>query len=122
MTELHAGQFRFISKTRGERCTPRVLLLKIALSCSRVCHSSLNVDDKLRGGLARGFGRQRRVRFRPGLGNEFGRLDVLVNNAAISNTRLRPGDSIEEYLQVDPPEQSVPRRGAPGWETNVLAS
>jgi NAD(P)-dependent dehydrogenase (short-subunit alcohol dehydrogenase family) len=31
--------------------------------------------------------------------NEFGRLDVLVNNAAISNTRLRPGQSVEEYAQ-----------------------
>src|ERR1700747_2572081 len=31
------------------------------------------------------------------LGNEFGRLDVLINNAAISNTGLRPGIPIEEY-------------------------
>jgi NAD(P)-dependent dehydrogenase (short-subunit alcohol dehydrogenase family) len=28
---------------------------------------------------------------------EFGRLDVLVNNAAISNTRMRAGMSVEEY-------------------------
>src|SRR5450631_3757412 len=28
--------------------------------------------------------------------NELGSLDVLVNNAAISNTRMRPGMSIEE--------------------------
>ena len=28
---------------------------------------------------------------------ELGRLDVLVNNAAISNTRMRPGVSVEEY-------------------------
>ena len=40
---------------------------------------------------------------------EFGRLDVLVNNAAISNTRKRPGLSLEEYAKIDPPEQRVPR-------------
>ena len=40
---------------------------------------------------------------------EFGRLDVLVNNAAISNTSKLPGMSVEEYVEVDPPEQRVPR-------------
>ena len=30
---------------------------------------------------------------------EFGRLDVLVNNAAVSNTRMPPGMSVEEYSQ-----------------------
>ncbi|HEY9681613.1 MAG TPA: SDR family oxidoreductase [Oculatellaceae cyanobacterium] len=30
---------------------------------------------------------------------EFGRLDVLINNAAISNTGLAPGMSIEEYVK-----------------------
>ena len=29
--------------------------------------------------------------------NEFGRLDVLINNAAISNTSFRPGMTVEEY-------------------------
>src|SRR5262249_4769223 len=32
--------------------------------------------------------------------NEFGRLDVLVNNAAISNTSKLPGMSVEEYAQL----------------------
>ena len=40
---------------------------------------------------------------------ELGRLDVLVNNAAISNTSKRPGMSVEEYAKIDPPEQRVPR-------------
>src|SRR5260221_9887482 len=35
--------------------------------------------------------------------SELGRLDVLVNNAAISNTRLRPGMSIEEYSKSTRP-------------------
>src|SRR5260370_6613097 len=31
---------------------------------------------------------------------ELGRLDVLINNAAISNTGLRPGVTIEEYAKL----------------------
>ena len=34
---------------------------------------------------------------------ELGRLDVLVNNAAISNTRMRPGVSVEEYSKSTRP-------------------
>src|SRR6202521_4215506 len=32
--------------------------------------------------------------------NEFGRLDVLVQNAAISNTNKLPGQSIEEHART----------------------
>jgi NAD(P)-dependent dehydrogenase (short-subunit alcohol dehydrogenase family) len=35
--------------------------------------------------------------------NEFGRLDVLVQNAAISNTNKLPGQSIEEYARTTRP-------------------
>src|SRR6201999_3319770 len=35
--------------------------------------------------------------------SEFGRLDALINNAAISNTRLRPGESVEEYSKSTRP-------------------
>src|ERR1700739_666846 len=35
--------------------------------------------------------------------NEFGRLDVLVQNAAISNTRKLPGQSIEAYAKTTRP-------------------
>src|ERR1700755_2572616 len=35
--------------------------------------------------------------------NEFGRLDVLINNAAISNTGLRSDMSIEDYARSTRP-------------------
>ena len=41
--------------------------------------------------------------------NEFGRLDVLVNNAAISNTQQAARPVRRGICQVDPPEQRVPR-------------
>ena len=41
--------------------------------------------------------------------SEFGRLDVLVNNAAISRARPHPGTSVEDYAKIDPPERGVPR-------------
>src|SRR5580698_4700821 len=35
--------------------------------------------------------------------NELGRLDVLINNAAISNTRLRTNESVEGYSKSTRP-------------------
>jgi NAD(P)-dependent dehydrogenase (short-subunit alcohol dehydrogenase family) len=52
--------------------------------------------------------------------NELGRLDVLVNNAAISNTRLRPGESIEEYSKSTRPSVVSLDEMRAVWETNVL--
>src|ERR1700726_3622057 len=34
---------------------------------------------------------------------ELGRLDVLVNNAAISNTNKQPGQSVDEYAKTTRP-------------------
>src|SRR5260370_14212802 len=35
--------------------------------------------------------------------NEFGRLDVLIQNAAISNTGKRPGQAVAEYAKTTRP-------------------
>jgi NAD(P)-dependent dehydrogenase (short-subunit alcohol dehydrogenase family) len=52
--------------------------------------------------------------------NEFGRLDVLINNAAISNTTKKPGQSIAEYAKsVRPSNVSLDEVRAV-WETNVF--
>ncbi len=40
---------------------------------------------------------------------EFGRLDLLVNNAAISNTRKRPACPFGSTRKISLPEQRVPR-------------
>ncbi len=52
--------------------------------------------------------------------NEFGRLDVLVNNAAISNTGLRPGMSVEEYSQSTRPSVVSLDEVRAVFETNVF--
>ena len=52
--------------------------------------------------------------------NEIGRLDVLVNNAAISNTRMRPGMSVEEYSKSTRPSVVSLDEVRAVWETNVF--
>jgi NAD(P)-dependent dehydrogenase (short-subunit alcohol dehydrogenase family) len=51
---------------------------------------------------------------------EFGRLDVLVQNAAISNTGLRPGQSVEEYARSTRPGNVSMDEVRTIWETNVF--
>ena len=51
---------------------------------------------------------------------EFGRLDVLVNNAAISNTRMRPGVSVEEYSKSTRRSVVSLDEVRAVWETNVF--
>jgi NAD(P)-dependent dehydrogenase (short-subunit alcohol dehydrogenase family) len=51
---------------------------------------------------------------------EFGRLDVLVNNAAISNTGKRPGMSVEEYAELTRPSNVSMAEVRAIWETNVF--
>jgi NAD(P)-dependent dehydrogenase (short-subunit alcohol dehydrogenase family) len=52
--------------------------------------------------------------------NEFGRLDVLVQNAAISNTRKLPGQSIEEYTKTTRPSNVSVDEMRAVWDTNVF--
>ena len=51
---------------------------------------------------------------------EFGRLDVLINNAAISNTSMKPGMSIEEYAKSTRPSNVSLEEVRTVWETNVF--
>ena len=51
---------------------------------------------------------------------EFGRLDLLVNNAAISNTRLQPGESVEEYSKSTRPSNVSLGELRAVFETNVF--
>ena len=51
---------------------------------------------------------------------ELGRLDVLINNAAISNTRKTPGMSIAEYVKSTRPSVVSLDEMRAVWDTNVF--
>ena len=51
---------------------------------------------------------------------ELGRLDVLVNNAAISNTGKRPGMTVREYAKSTRPSIVSLDEVRAVWETNVF--
>ena len=51
---------------------------------------------------------------------ELGRLDVLVQNAAISNTSKQPGQSVEEYARTARPSNVSLDEVRAVWETNVF--
>lgn len=53
---------------------------------------------------------------------EFGRLDVLVNNAAISNTSKLPGQSVEEYSRLNRASMVSLDEVRAIWETNVFGT
>ena len=52
--------------------------------------------------------------------NEFGRLDVLVQNAAISNTTKLPGQSVGDYAKTVRPSNVSLAEVRAVWETNVF--
>jgi NAD(P)-dependent dehydrogenase (short-subunit alcohol dehydrogenase family) len=52
--------------------------------------------------------------------NEFGRLDVLIQNAAISNTKKQPGQSVEEYAKTTRPSNVALDEMRAVWDTNVF--
>ena len=54
------------------------------------------------------------------IGKDFGRLDVLVNNAAISNTSKRPGQSVSEYAKLNRASSVSLEEVRAIWETNVF--
>jgi NAD(P)-dependent dehydrogenase (short-subunit alcohol dehydrogenase family) len=51
---------------------------------------------------------------------ELGRLDVLVNNAAISNTSKQPDMSIQEYVKLTRPSNVSLAEMRAVWDTNVF--
>jgi NAD(P)-dependent dehydrogenase (short-subunit alcohol dehydrogenase family) len=51
---------------------------------------------------------------------DFGRLDVLIQNAAISNTNKRPGQSVEEYAKTTRPSNVSLDEMRAVWDTNVF--
>jgi NAD(P)-dependent dehydrogenase (short-subunit alcohol dehydrogenase family) len=51
---------------------------------------------------------------------EFGRLDILIQNAAISNTNKQPGQSVEDYAKTTRPSNVSLAEMRAVWETNVF--
>lgn len=51
---------------------------------------------------------------------DFGRLNLLVQNAAISNTNRQPGQSIEDYARTTRPSNVSLDEMRAVWETNVF--
>ena len=72
---------------------------------------ALQLDVTDRGSIAAAVERIRK---------ELGRLDVLVNNAAISNTRKQPGMSLAEYAKISRPSNVSLDEVRAVWETNVF--
>ena len=54
------------------------------------------------------------------IGTELGRLDVLINNAAISNTRSTPGMALKDYIAISQPSNVPIEEVREIWETNVF--
>jgi NAD(P)-dependent dehydrogenase (short-subunit alcohol dehydrogenase family) len=54
------------------------------------------------------------------VGDQFGRLDVLINNAAISNTNKRPGQTVEEYAKTTRPSVVSLEEMRAVWDVNVF--
>ncbi len=54
------------------------------------------------------------------VGGEFGRLDVLIQNAAISNTNKQPGQSVEAYSKTTRPSVVSLDEMRAVWDTNVF--
>jgi NAD(P)-dependent dehydrogenase (short-subunit alcohol dehydrogenase family) len=52
--------------------------------------------------------------------SEFGRLDVLIQNAAISNTRKQPGQSVVDYAATTKTSTVSLEEMREVWETNVF--
>jgi NAD(P)-dependent dehydrogenase (short-subunit alcohol dehydrogenase family) len=52
--------------------------------------------------------------------SEFGRLDVLIQNAAISNTSKQPGQSIEDHTKTTRPSVVSIDEMRAVWDTNVF--
>ena len=54
------------------------------------------------------------------IGREFDRLDLLIQNAAISNTNRRPDQSVEEHAKTTRPSNMPIEDMRVIWETNVF--